>query len=347
MTLPRRDVLRQSVVASLAALLAPGTFAQGTGGPIRPPRLKAGDIVGLVEPASASFERFDIQLAEEVVKALGLVPKRGRFLLNNFGYLGGQDKDRAADLNAMFADKSVKAILCTRGGWGCARLLPYLDFSLMRANPKPLIGFSDITALHMALQAKANMVSFHGPTALSAWGPVSVASAKTLLFEGGSPTYTNPIANEDRLVQRRWRTQTVRGGIARGRLLGGNLTVLTALIGTPYVPSFAGRILFLEDVDEAEYRIDRMFTQLALSGQLKSVAGVVFGQCTDCKPQERGFGGFPLSEVLRQHLEPLGVPVFHGAFFGHIADQYVLPQGVLAEIDADTGTIKLLEPSVS
>jgi muramoyltetrapeptide carboxypeptidase len=330
--------------AGLLAAAAPAT----TSAPVRPPRLRPGDTVGLIEPASATFEPFELQLTEESIRALGLVPKRGRNSQKTFGYLAGQDAERAADINAMFADPSVRGIFALRGGWGSARTLPLLDWRLIRANPKLLIGFSDITALHLALQARANQVSVHGPNGLSAWGPISVESLKTLLFDGGTPTYRNPVAKEDRLVQRRWRTQTIRGGRAQGRLLGGNLTVLTALIGTPYVPSFKGSLLFLEDVDEAEYRIDRMLTQLALAGHLREVAGVVFGQCTDCTdPEGGGYGGFPLSQVLRQHLEPLGVPVFHGAFFGHIPDQYLLPLGVLAELDADAGTIRLLEPAVA
>lgn len=161
------------------------------------------------------------------------------------------------------------------------------------------------------------------------------------------PTFANPVGTEDRLVQRVGRVRTFHGGKASGRLLGGNLTVLTALMGTPWLPDFDGAILFLEDVDEAEYRIDRMLTQLSLAGVLKRVAGVVFGQCTSCRNNAPSLGGFTLSEVLQQHLEPLGIPAFQGAPFGHVANQVSLPVGVRAEIDADAGTIRLLEPAVS
>jgi muramoyltetrapeptide carboxypeptidase len=349
MTATRRTVMG-GLGAGVSLLAGAGTAASTSGMPhriVKPRRLVPGDTIGLIEPASATFEPFDLTLVEETVSALGFVPRRGQHLLSSFGYLAGQDRDRAADVNAMFADPAVKAILAVRGGWGCARILPFLDFAMIARNPKPLIGFSDITALHLALQAHAPMVSMHGPNGASAWGPVSVASFRELLVEAKAPTLRNPVAEEPRLVQRRWRTQTIRGGVARGRLIGGNLTVLTALVGTPYLPSLKGRLLFLEDVDEAEYRVDRMFTQLALAGHLRAVAGVVFGQCTDCVPPERGFGGFPLSAVLRQHLEPLGVPAFFGAFFGHIADQPFIPQGVMAELDADAGTLRLLEPAVA
>jgi muramoyltetrapeptide carboxypeptidase len=344
---------RRQIMAGLAALLSAPSFAAQGGSlaakPMRkPPRLQAGDTVGLIEPASASDEPFQIQLVEEAIVAMGLKPKRAAHILNRYGYLAGRDKDRAADINAMFADREVKAIFAVRGGWGSARLLPFLDWDIIRANPKLLTGFSDITALHMAIAAKAGFTTLHGPNAGSAWGKASWEAFRPIAFEGATPLLVNPEGGEDRLAQRRWRTQTITPGKARGRLLGGNLTVLTALAGTPYLPSFDGAILFLEDVDEAEYRIDRMLTQLGLAGILKNLAGAVFGQCTSCDGSSSGvYGGFTVNDVLRQHLGSLGVPVYTGAWFGHITDQFTLPVGGLAEIDADAGTLKLLEPVVS
>lgn len=314
----------------------------------RPPRLRPGDTIGLIEPASATDEPFDIKLVEEVVVALGLKPKRGQHVLGRYGYLASGDRERAADINAMFADREVRAILAIRGGWGCARLLPYLDYATIRANPKLLMGYSDITALHMAIAAHGGAITLHGPNGASAWGKESVATFKQVAFEGAMPTYVNPVANEDRLVQRRYRTQPITSGKARGRLLGGNLTVLTALVGTPHLPDFKDAILFLEDVDEAEYRVDRMLTQLSLAGILRSVAGVVFGHCTDCKGSSSGvYGGFTITNILQQHIGSLRVPAFQGSFFGHLDDQFTIPVGTLAEIDADAGTLRLLEPAVS
>ncbi len=278
---------------------------------------------------------------------MGLVPKRAPHLGGRYGYLSGQDKDRAADINAMFADKSVRAIFSVRGGWGCARLLPYLNYDLIRANPKFILGYSDITALHMAMAANGCATTLHGPNGGSAWGKASLDSFRAVAFEGATPLYQNPPANEDRLIQRKFRTQTIRGGKARGVLLGGNLTVLTALVGTPYLPDFSGAILFIEDVEEAEYRIDRMLTQLDEAGITRKLAGVVFGQCTTCTGSSSGvYGGFTVGDILRQHLGALGVPAFQGSFFGHISDQFTLPEGVMAEIDADAGTIRMLEAAV-
>lgn len=314
----------------------------------KPQRIRPGDTIGLIEPASASDDPFDLVLVEEAIRAMGLVPKRAPNLLKRHGYLAGQDKERAADINAMFADKDVKAIFAVRGGWGAARALPFVDWDVVRSNPKLLIGYSDITALHMAIAAKGGAVTLHGPNASSAWGRASVESFRGIAFDGATPLFENPKANEDRLIQRRWRTIKIRGGKAQGVLLGGNLTVLTALAGTPYLPDFNGAILFLEDIDEAEYRIDRMLTQLGQAGVLKGLAGVVFGQCTNCRdPDGSGpGGGFTLNAILRQHFEPLGIPAFEGAWFGHMSDQFTIPQGVQAEIDADAGTLRLLEAAV-
>lgn len=344
----RRIALVGLGVAAGAVALGRGMQAQAAPAPLgKPPRLKAGDTVGLISPASALTDRFDLQAATDNIIAMGLKPKVGAHALDRAGYFAGDDRARADDLNAMFADKNVKAVFCVRGGWGCARILPHIDWDVVRANPKLLTGYSDITALHMAFAAKAGFGTLHGPNANSTWGKLSWENFRAIAFDGAAPAYRNPVGKEDRLVQRAGAVRTLRGGRARGRLLGGNLTVLTALMGTPYLPDFSGAILFLEDVDEAEYRIDRMLTQLSLGGVLGKLAGVVFGQCTDCRASGGTLSGFTLSEVLEQHLAPLGVPVFQGLEFGHIDNQFSLPVGVSAEIDADAGTVKLLEAAVS
>jgi muramoyltetrapeptide carboxypeptidase len=336
-----------ALAAATGALGLPGGAAAARQPAVRPRRLRPGDTVGLIEPAGFTNDAFDLGLVKEAVTAMGLVPKPARHLLARYGYLAGDDKARAADVNAMFADESVRAVFAVRGGWGCARILPHLDYRAIRANPKLLVGFSDITALHMALAARAGFTTVHGPNAASGWGKLSWDSFRGLAFDAATPLYRNPAATEDRLVQRNARIRTFRPGRARGPLLGGNLTVIAALTGTPYLPSFDGAILFLEDIDEAEYRIDRMLTQLSLAGVLGRVAGVVFGQCTDCRASGPSLGGFTLSQVLEQHLAPLGVPAFQGLLVGHIPDQFSMPLGTMAEIDADAGTIRILEPAVA
>ena len=341
----RRTMIR---TAAAAALLAPvAARAEPLPARRKPPRLRQGDVVGLVEPAYFTADAFDLNQVMATIRAMGLVPRPAPHLLSRYGYLAGTDEERAGDLNAMFADRQVKAIFCVRGGWGCARILPHLNWDLIRANPKLLVGFSDITALHLALAARTDCPSIHGPVAASAWGQLSWDSFRRLVFEAETPTWRSPEGTDDRLAQRS-PIRTFRPGRASGPLLGGNLTVLSALVGTPFLPSFDGAILFIEDTDEAQYRIDRMLTQLALAGILGHVSGVVFGQCTDCIARNSSsIGGFTLSEVLQQHFAPLGVPAFQGALFGHIPDQFSMPEGIRAEIDAAAGTIRMLEPVVA
>lgn len=343
-------ISRRTAIASLgsaALLLAMTPGPAMAAKPRMPRRLRVGDTVGLVAPAGFVADRFGLEQITETIRAMGLVPKPSPHLLDRYGYLAGEDKLRAAEVNRMFADEEVRAIFAVRGGWGCARILPHLDFDLIRANPKLLIGSSDITALHMVLAARATCPSIQGPNVAHSWSDAAWQSFRGLVFDAATPTYSNPAAAEDRLVQSQFRIRTFRPGTARGKLLGGNLSVLSALVGTPYLPDFEGAILFLEDVNEAEYRIDRMMTQLSQSGILGRVAGVVFGQCTNCTNPGPPYGNFTIYEVLEQHLAPLGVPAFQGAMIGHISHQISLPVGVQAEIDATAGTIRILEAAVS
>jgi muramoyltetrapeptide carboxypeptidase len=346
----RRDLLKLTGAAALATGAAPRfatARAAGAAPPplVKPPRLRSGDVVGLVAPASANFLSVDVEIAQEVARAFGLEPRLGLHVRDRHGYLAGTDPDRAADVNAFFADPGVKAVLAIRGGWGCARVLPYLDWGAIRRNPKVLAGFSDITALHSALHATTGLVTFHAPNAFGAWPPFSVEQFRRVVFEAEAVTMSNPPGTEERLVQREYRTQTITPGRARGRLVGGNLTVLTALLGSPYVPSFDGAILFLEDVGEDIYRIDRMLTSLRLASLLGVIKGFVFGSCSKCEPGE-GYGSLTLEEVLDEHVRPLGVPAYQGAMIGHQERQFTMPVGVEVEIDADAGTITMLAPAV-
>ena len=311
----------------------------------KPARLRLGDTVGLIAPASSNDEPLNPETVQNIVRGMGLVPKLGRHVSDRFGYLSGSDQDRAADINAMFADATVRAIFAMRGGWGSARLLPLLDWDLFRANPKLLIGSSDVTALHLAFAARVGFPTIHAPNASNRWDVISWNSLWRLAFTGETPLLGEP-EGQDRTLDR-WRTTTIRSGKASGRLLGGNLTVLSTLMGTPWLPDFDGAILFLEDVGEAEYRIDRMMNQLALAGVLGKVAGVIFGQCMRCNSGVPDYAGFTVPDILNQYLSPLGVPSFSGANIGHVSNQLSLPVGAGVEMDADAGTIRLLEPMVA
>ncbi|SFF91862.1 muramoyltetrapeptide carboxypeptidase [Novosphingobium sp. CF614] len=346
---------RRQAVAGLGAaalsLTTPSRGAQpprsGPPAPVKPPRLREGDVLGLVAPAGFVGDRFGLDEIEATVRAMGLVPRPAPHLLEREGYLAGSDQTRARDVMAMFTDDGVRAIMAVRGGWGSARLLPYLDFQAIARRPKLFAGFSDNTALHLALAARTGVASIHGPNAAASWPPAAWEAFRQIAFEGDMPTYSVPAYDGPNLAGHGGALRIFRGGKARGRLLGGNLSVLAALVGTPYLPDFTGAILFLEDTNEAEYRIDRMLTQLALGGVLGKVAGIVFGQCTGCEDPDRGFSGFTIYEVLDRQVADLGIPAFQGAMIGHVAAQVSVPVGIMAEIDADAGTIRMLEPAVS
>ncbi|EQB18280.1 hypothetical protein L284_05145 [Novosphingobium lindaniclasticum LE124] len=346
--LTRRSVLA-GVGTAVAASMAPAMPALSAPLPklVKPPRLREGDVLGLVAPARFVGDRFGVASIMATVRAMGLEPKAAPHLLDREGYLAGSDADRASDLMAMFADPKVRGIMSVAGGWGCARLLPLLDFTRIAANPKLFVGFSDNTALHLAFAARTGVASVHGPNASASWPPAAWASFHALAFEGATPTWQVPEGAGANLSGRGRDLRTFRGGKARGRLLGGNLSVLSGLVGTPYLPDFAGAVLFIEDTNESEYRIDRMLTQLALAGVFDEVAGVVFGQCTGCRNPDGGYANFTIYEVLDRQFSGLKVPAFQGLQIGHIAAQLSVPVGLPVEIDADAGTMRLLEPAVS
>jgi muramoyltetrapeptide carboxypeptidase len=344
----RREFLG-TAAGSVAAALAVPRLAADRQAVVKPKRLAAGDAVGLVAPANATFQSLELQIAKESLEALGLKVKIGSHLLDRHGYLAGQDKDRAADINAFFADASVRAVLPIRGGWGSSRVLPYLDFDTIRRNPKVIAGYSDITALLLSIHAKTGLVTFHGPNGMGQWDAFTVEYFKRVLMQGEAVTFANPHTFSDRnaLTQIENRTQTITPGKARGPLLGGNLTVLTTIIGSPYLPAWDGAIFFCEDVGENYYRIDRMLTQLKLAGVLSKIAGFVFGTCSECTPGDNNFGALALEEIFADHIKPLGIPAWSGAMIGHGMPQWTLAQGINVDADADAGTIRMLEPGVA
>ncbi len=334
-----------SAAAALPAVPARGAEPPGV---LKPRRLKPGDTVTLVAPANATFNTVDLEIAKESLEALGFTVKVGSHLLDRHGYLAGDDKARAGDINAAFADSSVAAVHAIRGGWGSARLLPHLDFDAIRRNPKVLIGYSDITALLLSIHARTGLVTFHGPIGLGRWDSYSLDYYKRVLFNGELVTYTNKQGLSDRnaLVQTEFRTQTITPGKARGRLVGGNLTVMTTILGSPYLPDWENTILFTEDVHEDFYRIDRMLTQLKLAGVLGKIKGFVFGTCSECGPGDGNYGALTLEEIFADHITPLGVPAWSGAMIGHSQPQWTLPLGVEVEIDASAGSLRLLDAPV-
>ncbi|HEY9888018.1 MAG TPA: LD-carboxypeptidase [Candidatus Obscuribacterales bacterium] len=345
---------RRRVMAGLGAIaaLAPVATATPAATPapstLKPPRLQPGDRVGLISPAGATFRAEDLAIVMDAVRGLGLVPQPMPHVLDRYGYLAGRDRDRAADVNAAFADPTIAALLPLRGDWGSARILPHLDYDLIRQNPKIIVGFSDLTALLLGITAQTGLITFHGPNGLTAWKPDQTEPFRQILFRGEPFTFANAPAAEDRdrLMQTRFRVHTITPGRARGRLYGGNLSVLSGIVGSPYLPDLTGAILFLEDVGESTYRIDRMLTQLKLAGVLDRLAGFVFGQCTNCGPAG-GYGALTLEEVLQDHIAPLGIPAWSNAAIGHLEPILTIPLGLEVELDADAGRLIMGESAIA
>lgn len=335
------------MAATAALALGAGTASNAQSGQLAPPVLRPDDEVRLIAPAGAIFERVRFDIAAENMQGLGLKPTFAAHVRERHGYLAGTDAERAADIMEAFRDPNVKAIFALTGGWGAARTLPLLDFDAIAQNPKVVIGYSDITALLNAIHARTGMTTFHGPNGTSRWRPAVAAAARELLFEGGTPTIKNPVPNYDTLAQHDLRVQTVVPGTAEGELVGGNLTVLTALAGSPYMPDMRGKILFLEDIGEAIYRVDRMLSTLQISGALDAVAGIVFGGFTRVGNDGDGYGAFALMDIFDHYCKQAGKPAFYGSPFGHISGNQIMPVGTRARMNAEAGTIKLLVPSVA
>jgi muramoyltetrapeptide carboxypeptidase len=313
----------------------------------KPERLCFGDTVGIVAPASAPSESETIDAGAAALEHLGFNPKLADHVRNRNGFLAGDDRDRAADLMAMFTDPDVKAIICVRGGYGSARLLNRLDYRLIRRHRKVFAGFSDITSLHAALQRKAKMVSFHSPMLNG-----GLASDQLDDFTRSAFLRTVMEARPAGSICAGFDKKTVSTllcGVAEGRLAGGNLSVLCASIGTPFQPVFKDQILFFEDVGEQPYRLDRLLTQLLNAGLLQQVAGVAVGVNSDCEaplpapPEYRQSS----SDVMAERLGSLRVPVVMGLPFGHVKLNATLPVGAMAKLDGDNGDLIITEAAVT
>ena len=310
---------------------------------IKPRILHPGDTVGLIAPASYTFDLWKLDDAATRVRALGLEPKFGRHVRGRRGFLSGTDDERLEDLHAMFRDPGVAAVFALQGGYGTPRLLDRIDYELVRKNPKILLGYSDITGLHLAIGRRAGLVTFHGPNMIGSLPPRTLELLKKALFVSEPlGDVTNPEEADPLNVE--FPLHTVSPGVARGRMVGGNLTLVSATMGTPFEIETKDRILLLEDTGEAPYRIDRMLVQLKLAGKLQQAAGIVFGTCTDCGPSRSSFElSLSLSEVLDEMLGSLGKPVLAGILFGHTKEKAIIPLGVEAELDAGAKRLTIVE----
>jgi muramoyltetrapeptide carboxypeptidase len=297
-----------------------------------PGALKEGDTVALIAPGSSIPEE-KIEKAKANLLSLGLKVKEGLFIREKYGYTAGKDHERIADIHWAFGDTSIDGIWCIRGGYGCTRLLPFLDYNLIKKNPKIMIGYSDITALHMAIFEKTGLTTFHGPVGSSEFTPFTIEYLKKMLF---SPFVGQPITHKDpdKVI-------ALSPGVAEGKLIGGNLSLISAMCGTKYLPSAKGKIVLLEDIDEKPYRIDRMLIQLEQAWNIKKAKGILLGEFKDCDSDSDR--SLTLLETIENHFKNCGIPVLYNVPLGHIDDQATYPIGIEVRMDTDRKEILLLE----
>jgi len=312
---------------------------------IKPKALKAGDTVGLITPATYVPDPDRLASARRMLNYFGLKMKMGKSAGKRMGDYNLSIKERADDLHDMFRDPEINGIICVRGGYASMQVLDKIDYDLIRKNPKVFVGYSDITAMHLAINRYSRLLTFHGPMTLATFTDYTREHYKKALFDTKplGKLSNPPEKNEMRPLHP---IRTVRSGNASGQLTGGNLTLITATLGTPYEIDTKGKILFIEDIDEEPYSIDRMLTQMRLAGKFENIAGLIFGECANCMPRDyKPSLGLPysLGEVIDNILGGLKVPVFYGMTFGHTDDQLTLPMEVTATMDADAGTLEITE----
>ena len=300
----------------------------------------------MIAPGSAVSSPDDYILVKELTDYLGLKFKFAKNVTKGSGYKTRTISERTADIHEMFSDQSVAGIICIRGGYGAAQLLDNIDYNLIQKNPKIFVGYSDITSLHLAIHKMTGLVTFHGPMLLANFPQLTIDNFKRTLFSSEPiGIIKNPESRTP--VRSAFPVRTIKSGIANGGLIGGNLTLVCSLMGTNYEIDTKGKILFIEDVDEEPYRIDRMLTHLKTAGKLQESAGIVFGNCSDCssasKLKPSLSWDYTLAEVIDNAFGDLKQPSFYGLTFGHSSNQFTIPYGIEAELNADNCTLNLIE----
>lgn len=309
---------------------------------IKPPKLKKGDLIGLVSPASTPSPRDKIQGSVKYLEGLGYRVKLGQHISKAWGYLAGTDQERAADFNAMILDPQVKAIFALRGGYGTPRLLPWIEYRALKQRPKIISGFSDITALQLAIHRKCGLVTFSGPMpAVEFWknpDPFTEENFWRLLTSTKAVgLLANPLEEGMELLKE---------GSASGMLMGGNLALLSSTIGTEFMPDLRGAVLVLEEVDEYPHRVDRMMAQLRNAGILSGLAGMVLGRFTGCEPKDPAKPHLDVDFVLKEYALEVPGPVLGNWLYGHVPRKLTVPLGLTATVDARRKTIRVRESAV-
>lgn len=301
-------------------------------------KIKKHSKIGIISPAS-SANKNKIYGGKRYLEKLGFEVILGDNTFSKLTYLSNDDEQRAEEINNMFKMKEIEVILCTRGGYGTPRILELLDYELIRNNPKIIIGFSDITAILNTIMQKTDLIVFHGPMLASNMSDsldeyTFKSLFSTLKGEQSEYLLENPKNNK---------IQSLNDGKATGQIVGGNLALISSLMGTPYEVDTKGKLLFLEDIGEKPYKIDRMLTQLKLAGKFKDASGVILGNWNDCTDENDSFA---VDELIEQIIKPCGKPIIKNLQSGHCTPMLTIPIGVMAEIDATNKTVKVLEKSV-
>jgi len=317
---------------------------------IKPKRLKLGDRIAVVAPSSPPSNPYTIRRSIQAIRSLGFSPVSGESIFQRHGYLAGSDEDRAKDLMQAFRDSSISGIFAIRGGYGCARLLPYLNFQEIQNNPKILLGFSDITSLHLSINKISHLVTFHGPNIDSAFieqnkDHFTIKSALRIL--GLAPHGSKQLLSEDN--PHRNKVYSINEGEATGESVVGNLTVMNSIISTPYQVDFKNKILFIEDVNEGPYRIDRLLTQLKLAGIFEQISALVLGQFARCDistSRKKAPKEFNLADVFFDRLKEIDIPILANYPFGHVENNLTIPSRISLSIDTRTTSITLNESPV-
>ncbi len=342
-------ISRRGLAGLAGAAMAAGAQEPPAGSLVKPRALRSGDTVAVIMPSTAVPDPDRLAMVKPTIEHFGLKLKPGRFLGKRTAAFAPSIDERVADLHDAFSDPEVKAVFPVGGGYGAMQILDRIDYALIRRHPKIFTGYSDITAMHLAFHKLAGLVTFHGPVVLSAFTGYSQTHYRKAMFETKPiGIVTNP--PEANALRPQYRLRAVRPGTAKGALVGGNLTLVAHTMGTPYEIDTRGKILFLEDVGEDTYSIDRMLMQLHLGGKFEQAAGVVWGECSDCGPgtcRTSSASPFTLGETVDNLLARLKVPVLSGLTIGHTADQVTLPLGVRATLDADKGQLTIEEAGVT
>jgi len=303
---------------------------------LKPPKISKGDVAAIVSPAGSVVSSGDIKEAMMAVQRLGLKPKLGKNLGESWGYLGGRDTQRLNDLHDAFTDPEVKVIFPIRGGFGTSRLLPMLDFELIRNHPKAFVGFSDNTSLVISMNQFARMVTFYGPNALFDWTTYTSQNWRQILM------YSRPFGQFPYVTEKKLKRESIVKGKTTGELMGGNLSLIIQTLGTRWEVDTRDKILFFEDVNESPYEIDRMLTHLWLARKLQVAKGFAIGHFTNTGKDT----SIDVIDVLRDRFEPLGKPCYVGLSTGHVSNILTLPVGVNVEFDATSGTMRAIESAV-